>query len=66
MELLYRIVDTTDYREHLHRQRDLMTCLNRVASEEEEAGIHSEADKKVVAKIWTAFPRVFDEAITDL
>ena len=59
-------MDTTDYREHLHRQHDLMTCLNRVASEEEEAGIHSIADKKVVNKIWKAFPRVFDEAITDL
>ncbi len=62
LELLYRIVGSTDYSDHRHRQTDLVTCLNRIAAEE---GAESDADKEVIKKIWRAYPNVFDE-ITDL
>ena len=62
LELLYRIVGSTDYSEHKHHQTDLMNCLNRISTEEGEEGV---ADKELVKKIWVAYPAIFDE-ITDL
>ena len=62
LELLYRIVGSTDYLDHCHRQSDLVSCLNRIASEE---GSEGSADREVVRKIWKAYPQVFQE-VTDL
>ena len=53
---------STDYRDHLHRHRDLVACLNRVGNEEEA---ESQEDRELVKKIWTTYPQVFEE-ITDL
>lgn len=53
---------STDYRDHLHRLRDLVACLNRVTNEQE---MESQADREMVKKIWMAYPQVFEE-ITDL
>lgn len=64
LELLYRIVGSTDYKEHLHRQKDLMVCLNRIANEEEQEE-QGQADKELVKKIWMTYPQVFEE-VTDL
>lgn len=62
MELLYRIVGSTDYKDHMHRQRDLVVCLNRISNEEEADG---QADRDLVKKLWMAYPEVFEE-VTDL
>ena len=62
LELLFRIVGSTDYRDHLHRHRDLVACLNRVGNEEEDESL---ADRELVKKIWRNYPQVFEE-ITDL
>jgi hypothetical protein len=62
LELLHRIVASTDYRDHLHRQRDLVACLNRIMNEEDSDG---QADRELVKKLWMSYPQVFEE-ITDL
>jgi len=62
LELLYRIVGSTDYQEHCHRRADLVSCLNRIAAEEVS---ESCADREVVRKIWKAYPQIFQE-VTDL
>ena len=62
LELLYRIVDTTNYTDHKHRHHELVTCLNRIAQEEDAEGT---PDYELVRKIWKTYPGVFEE-ITDL
>ena len=62
LELLYRIVNSTDYRDHKHRQKDISTCLNRIAQEETP---ESERDHEVIRKLWVTFPGIFEE-VTDL
>jgi len=62
LELLYRIVNSTDYRDHKHRQKDISTCLNRIAQEETP---ESERDHEVIRKLWFTFPGIFEE-VTDL
>ena len=62
MELLHRIVGSTDYRSHCHRQKEITAVLNRVSQEE---GEESRGDKEIVKKIWAQHHGCFDE-ITDL
>jgi len=62
LELLFRIVSTTNYSEHKHRQHEILTSLNRIAKEENSEGT---ADRELVRKIWKTFPGIFEE-ITDL
>lgn len=62
LELLYRIVNSTDYRDHKHHQKDISTCLNRIAQEETP---ESERDHEVIRKLWVTFPGIFEE-VTDL
>ena len=62
LELLYRIVGSTDYTDHKHRQHDIITSLNRISREE---GHDSQADKEMINKIWSTYPSLF-EKITDL
>ena len=62
LELLYRIVGSTNYKDHRHRQRDLIICLNRIAGEEEPEG---HTDRELTKKIWMTYPEVFEE-ISDL
>jgi hypothetical protein len=62
LELLYRIVSSTDYRSHYHRQKEITVVLNRIAQEEGEEGWR---DRDVIKKIWIDHSGCFDE-ITDL
>ena len=55
-------MDTTSYIDHKHRQHELITCLNRIAQEEDAEGT---PDYELVRKIWKTYPGVFEE-ITDL
>ena len=62
LELLYRIVCNTEYKEHNHRQKDLTACLSRIAQEE---NVESLRDHEIIKKLWIAFPGIFEE-VTDL
>ena len=62
LELLFRIVTTTDYAEHKHRQHEIIASLNRIAKEENAEGT---PDYELVKKIWRTYPEIFEE-ITDL
>ncbi len=62
LELLFRMVATTNYPDHKHRQHDIITSLNRIAQEENSEGT---ADYELVKKIWKTYPGIFEE-ITDL
>ena len=62
LELLYRIVSSTDYRSHNHRQKEITAVLNRIA---QEVGEESQRDHDVIKKIWINHSGCFDE-ITDL
>jgi hypothetical protein len=62
LELLHRIVGSTDYRSHGHRRKEISVVLNRIA---QEAGEESRRDQETVRKIWATHPGCFDE-ITDL
>lgn len=59
LELLYRVLCTTEYTEHNRRQRELTICLSRIAREDLE---ESEGDREVVARIRTKFPMLFEES----
>ena len=56
LELLFRIVGTTDYSSHEHRQENITQCLQWIDKEE---GSESDADKEIVRKIWSEFPDLF-------
>ena len=62
LELLHRIVGSTPYSEHKHRQSALTACLNRIAHEE---GSEGTKDLELVKKIWSSYPGLFEE-VTDL
>jgi hypothetical protein len=62
LELLHRIVGSTPYLEHKHRQSALTACLNRIAHEE---GSEGTKDLDLVKKIWSSYPGLFEE-VTDL
>lgn len=62
LELLYRVVESTDYTDHKHRQRELTQSLTRIAQEENAEGT---PDYELVRKIWKAYPGLFEET-TDL
>lgn len=62
LELLFRIVATTNYSEHKHRQHVIVTSLNRIAQEENAVGT---PDYELVKKIWKTYPGIFEE-VTDL
>eukprot|EP00731_Ephydatia_muelleri_P002655 Em0001g2655a len=59
LELLYRVLSTTEYTEHNRRQRELTICLSRIAREDLE---ESKSDRELVARIHTAFPLLFEES----
>ena len=62
LELLYRIVSSTDYQSHNHRQREITVVLNRIA---QEVGEESREDLDVIKRVWVDYAGCFDE-ITDL
>ena len=62
LELLRRIVGSTPYSEHKHRQSALTACLNRIAHEE---GSEGTKDLDLVKEIWSSYPGLFEE-VTDL
>lgn len=62
LELLYRIVNTTDYQSHNHRQKEITAVLNRIMQEE---GGESREDHDIIKKLWLEHSGCFDE-ITDV
>ena len=62
LELLYRLVGSTPYSEHKHRQSALSAALNRISHEE---GIEGTKDLELVKKIRSTYPGLFEE-VTDL
>ena len=58
LELLRRLLGSTNYSEHKHRQEDLTSCLKRIVNEHEP---ESQPDQEAVRAIWQAYPGVLDD-----
>lgn len=58
MNLLHRLLSTTNYSDHTHRQEDLSQCLQRIMGEDESIG-GNQLDKDQVKSIWEDFPTCF-------
>lgn len=57
LSLMHAIIRSTDYMQHLHRQQDLHSIMQRILDEEEE-GPHCQMDKMIIRQIYKEFPHI--------
>jgi hypothetical protein len=57
IELLQRLLGSTDYSDHNHRRDDITTCLSRILKEEEE---ESREDQASIRQLLQTYPGVFN------
>lgn len=56
LELLHRLLGSTNYTDHRHRQGEILSCLQRIMGEE---GKESQPDQEAVKRLWDTYPDVF-------
>ncbi|XP_068108797.1 NCK-interacting protein with SH3 domain [Hyperolius riggenbachi] len=61
LSLMHAIIRSTDYLQHLHRQQDLHSILQRILDEEEE-GPHCQMDKMIIRQMYKEFPHISPES----